>query len=251
MVKKLKMKVIGLSIFSLMSLSVAQFNAPTNVYAASIPNNDNSNVQSIITSIKADKASNASEINKLFDYAKTGNKKAIEQLKSFDCFNKKVISQYAKKVVLAPNTSKTIVFDDGSRIVYQNRTSPVNVSTNAAILSNFGLITPMDSHVTNCTASVYVGSRYIGYEGGSAYWYDISRDSCHIISTSPSIAGPLITISSTSSQILENDITDSTYQVNAQFTGILNGQVIYSVVGDDIIFVDTGGISGFEYDGLK
>ncbi|MDT8718828.1 hypothetical protein IAI10_19420 [Clostridium sp. 19966] len=50
--------------------------------------------------------------------------------------------------------------------------------------------------------------------------------------------------------IQENDITDSTYEVDATVVVVEWGIVINSGSSSDIIFVDTGGVSGFEYDGI-
>jgi hypothetical protein len=231
--------------------------------AASIPGSDDSSVQQLITSITADKASSSSEIDELLNYAQNGNQMAIAKLRSFDCLNGQLVSQYAQNIVLAPNTSKTVVFDDGSKVVFTNETRPATATEIAnlkasATMSNLlkFKVTPMsefptDPQVTNCTQTMFLGSIYLGYEGGSAYWYDESRSVCHIISTAPDIFGPLLSITASSSKILENDTVDSTYQVNAQYTAVERGIVIGSVSGCDIIFVDTGGFCGFEYDGLS
>ena len=256
-----KIKLLRSICISLMISSVMLISTSVSVSATSISNNQNISVQNLVTSIKADKASNADEIDELFNYANEGNQEAIQQIKSFDCLNGKVVSEYAKNIILAPNTSKTIAFDDGSKVVFTNETRPVTATEllglKMATMSSLSLtkVTPMsefptDPQVTNCTEKLFLGTKYLGYQGGSAYWYDVGRSDCHIISTAPDIFGPLLSITASSSRTLENDITDSTYQVNAQFTAVQYGIVIGSVSGDDIIFVDTGGFCGFVYDGL-
>lgn len=200
-------------------------------------------ISSLVNSIRIDKAKNSTRVEKLVKLYRSGNSSARKAVASFDCFNKEKIKKVVgKELKLAPGTSRTFCFDDGSRITYTNMLSG---ATNAP--AHLDPIQPMTTYPTSpqtsrCLVGIYIGPVPIEAFGGAAYWQDYSRSSCHIISCWMYAGAVGCSISSEYAKIIENDVTDSTFEVH----GDVDVMGVYGCTVDQIFYVDTGGIIGVE-----